>query len=103
MTQNSWKNRSFLVLVLCLAGVLGALFLPSLDPSKVLFSNDGPLGKAKEGAAGLPTGFSGLWIDLNTIGNSGGSAFLSFTPILLWAGGPLPFAKFYVPLVLALL
>src|SRR5437867_11577406 len=101
--ENISKRRPLLVFSLCLAGVLAVLFWRSFDPSQVVFSNDGPLGAAQSAAAAEPSGFLGLWYDLNSIGNAGGSAFLDFTNLQRWAFGPLFYAKFYVPLVLAIL
>src|SRR6266404_4554146 len=100
--QNFSKRRQFLLFILCLAGVLGVLFFQSFEPSKVVFSNDGPLGANHSAAAAEPSGLTGVWTDLNTIGNAG-NAFVSFTILLFSALGPLLFAKFYAPLVLAIL
>src|SRR5688572_26980194 len=96
------KNRPFVVFVLCTIGVLALLFFPSFSPSKILFSNDGPLGAISSAVADQPSGFTGLWFDLNSLGVPGGSYSLASTATLLWILGPLYFAKFYVPLVLAI-
>src|SRR5882672_152634 len=96
------SNRPFLVFVLCLLALLTILFAQSFDPDKVHFSNDGPLGALHASGSAQPSGFKGVWLDLNSIGVNGGSIFVSFSGTLLWLFGPLGFAKFYVPSVLFL-
>jgi len=71
MMQISAKTRTFLLFVLCLLGILGVLFLPSFEPAKVLFSNDGPLGaRSMDSGKGWAL-FTGMWADLNFLGTSG--------------------------------
>jgi hypothetical protein len=101
--QNSRKIPAFAAFSVCLVLVLAVLFLPSFIPDKVLFSNDGPLGAVHAAAASQPSGFQALWYDLNSIGNNGGSFFVSLTPLLLWWLGPLLFAKFYASIALLVL
>ena len=60
-------------MLLCLAAILGALFLSSFDPSKVLFANDGPLGIQKARCFNVWEGFSGIWNDLYWLGSYSGS------------------------------
>jgi hypothetical protein len=86
-----------------LAGTLAILFHRSFDQSMVLFSNDGPLGPLNAKALAVPGAFSGYWIDLNWIGIFGGSASPTITYAILWAFGPVGFAKFYEPLSLLVL
>lgn len=87
---------ALLVLVLLLAG----LFAPSFESGRLLFSSDGPLGGNAAAFAALPSGFTGMWNDLNWVGGPAGSALPSTTYLLLWAIGPLGFAKFFAPLSL---
>src|SRR5690349_4247658 len=99
-TDSAWKNAA--VALLCLAVVLAFLFRESFSPSKILFSNDAPLGILSTHAAasastldGLSTGF---WADLNWIGIE----FPSVLPGLSWGmfqifGTPLINSKFHVP------
>jgi hypothetical protein len=79
------------------------LFLPVLDPSKVLFSNDGPLGAANAAYFRAPSSFLGVWYDLTSIGTSAGSYPLSLTGFIFWALGPVYYSKFYAPLTLIFL
>lgn len=102
MTKGPSRIPQPLVFGACLAGVLAILFFQSFNPSQVLFSNDGPLGAVNAAAGAQPSGFKGLWFDLNSVGINGGSFYVSITSALLWLLGPLFFAKFYVPLVLAI-
>ena len=103
MIQNSSNRRWWLIFGLCLAGILAVLFFPCFKPETVLFSNDGPLGAVHAAAGKQPSGFLGLWYDLNSIGYNGGAFFASFTPTLLWLLQPLLFAKFYAACSLAIL
>ena len=98
-----FKDRAFLVFVCCAGGILVLFFLSSFRPGYVVFSNDGPLGALHSEAAQQPSGFTGRWFDLNSIGLNGAGYFLSFTSILLWLLGPVLFSKFYPPLTLAIL
>ena len=67
------NGGGLLLLLLCLAAILGALFLQSFDPSKVLFANDGPLGIQKARCFNVWEGFSGIWYDLYWLGSYSGS------------------------------
>src|SRR5258706_4231342 len=100
--QTSRQPRSLVILTICLVGVLTLLFIPSLNPNNVLFSNDGPLGAVKASAE-QPAGFEGLWHDLNSIGNNVGCLYASFSSALLYLLGAYFFSKFYVPIVLLIL
>jgi len=96
-------DRSLLWTLLCLLGVLLALFSRSFDESQVLFSSDGPLGANSAAAAAVPAGYTGMWQDLNWVGGRMGTAFPSLTYLLLWTLKPLGFAKFYAPITLLVL
>jgi hypothetical protein len=89
--------RGFAIALVLLVALLGRLFAKSFQPDSILFSSDGPLGNNAAAYAALPDAFSGMWLDLNWVGGPGGSAFPSLTYLLLWALGPLYFAKFYAP------
>ena len=58
------------LLALCLVVILGALFYEGLIPGRTVFSNDGPLGAISTRAGRLPSGFLGLWLDLNWLGTA---------------------------------
>jgi len=102
MRKYSLKWSPGLVFTLCLLSIL-CFFLPCFKPDTIFFSNDGPLGAVHASASEQPTGFTGLWFDLNTIGSNGGAYFVAFTPTLLWLLKPLLFAKFYAALAIMIL
>lgn len=91
------SGRALPGVVLALAAVLLVLFARSFEAGKILFSSDGPLGANAAAYAALPGAFAGMWQDLNWVGGYVGSAFPSLTYFLLWALGPLWFAKLYAP------
>src|SRR6266480_1627332 len=103
MTNKRFGGHPFLIFALCLFGILLALFHQSLDPDKVFFSNDGPLGATTQSAVQLPAGYSGVWYDLNSIGNTGGTSMPNLSTAIFWALGPVGSAKFFPPLVILFL
>ena len=90
-------RRDFLILLVCLLGVMGVLFAQSFRPEMVCFDNDGPLGARMASQAKVPEGFSGMWGNLNWLGVEG-VAPASLTSIAQWVLGPLGYAKFWIPL-----
>ena len=86
-----------------LAVILAVLFWKSFLPGYVHFSNDGPLGQQNTEWSKLPGAFTGVWGDLNGIGNSGGSFPLGLSSLLRWALGPVGYAKFLAPFALFIL
>jgi hypothetical protein len=86
-----------------LALILSLVFLKSLLPDYVHFSNDGPLGQGNTAWTRLPAAFTGAWADLNNIGSSVGAYPLGVTALIRWTLGPVGFAKFYPPLALFIL
>jgi hypothetical protein len=86
-----------------LGAIFLALFYRVLEPSMILFSNDGPLGAANAACFRPPSSFLGVWYDLTSIGVAGGSYPLSLTGFLFWALGPLYYSKFYALLTLLFL
>ena len=95
--------REFLVMLVVLGLILAVLFARSFVPRLALFANDGPLGVLHSASLAMPGVLTGYWMDLHWIGANGGTASLSLTYLLLWALGPLGFAKFYGPLTLLIL
>lgn len=95
MTAKRSSDHSFAIFALCFLGVLLLLFYRSFDPNEVLFSNDGPLGAMSQKAVQMPSALTGVWYDLNTIGNSGGTFLPDLSQGLFWLLGPLYLAKFY--------
>ena len=90
----------FLLLLLL---VLTALFWRSCEPGLIHFSNDSPLGAQSKANQTRPDIFSGCWHDLNSVGNSEGSAVPSLSQGLQWALKPVGHSKFYAPIALLLL
>jgi hypothetical protein len=80
-----------------LAVVLAVLFWKSFMPGYVHFSNDGPLGQQNAAWARLPGAFSGIWGDLNDIGNSSGSFGPDLCTLFRWLLGPVGYSKFLAP------
>src|SRR2546421_7312354 len=103
MTQKQSRFRLFVIFALCLLGILLALFHQSFLPGKIFFSNDGPLGYTSQNALELPTAFTGVWYDLNSIGVNGGTSMPDLSGVWFWLLGPIGFAKFFAPLVLLFL
>ena len=86
-----------------LAVILAALFWKSFLPGYVHFSNDGPLGQQTAAWGRLPGAFTGIWGDLNDIGNSGGSFAPDLCTLLRWMLGPVGYSKFLAPFALFIL
>ena len=86
-----------------LAVLLAVLFWKSFLPGYVHFSNDGPLGQQNTAWARLPGAFTGIWGDLNDIGNSGGSLAPDLCNLLRWLVGPVGYSKFLAPFALFVL
>ena len=83
-----------------LAVLLGLLFARSFEPGLVFFSNDGPLGAISSAMTRMPGTLTGLWVDLNSIGSSAGTEYLSISSLLKWIAGPVGFSKFFAPIAL---
>src|ERR1039458_6643946 len=98
----SAPHRFFSAPVL-LAVVLTVLFWKSFLPGYVHFSNDGPLGQQNAAWERLPAAFTGMWGDLNDLGNNGGSASPELTTLFRWLMGPVGFSKFLAPFALFVL
>src|ERR1035441_56574 len=71
-----------------LAIILLVLFVKSFLPGYVHFSNDGPLGQQNAAWDRLPGAFTGIWGDLNDIGNNGGSGPPGLAPPFSPVPGP---------------
>ncbi len=92
----TWLNRPWPGLAL-LVMIVALLFAKSLQPSMVVFSNDGPLGANMAEQFRVPGAFTGVWTPLNWVGGNAGSSAPNLTNTFLWAMGPVWFAKFYAP------
>src|SRR5690348_6027180 len=99
-STTSISSRSGLLFIFSLIGILAILFYRSFDPSTVLFSNDGPLGMASTAANHVPSVFSGIWMDLNSIGYSAGSWTIDAGTLFLGLIGPLMYSKFFITFTL---
>ncbi|MBM3833103.1 MAG: YfhO family protein [Verrucomicrobia bacterium] len=89
-------KRDFLTALLILAAVLAVIFHKDFSPEVAPFSNDGPLGPLSAKSGEVPGGLAGVWQDLNWIGVKGISAPPNLATVL-GMGGPLFFAKIYLP------
>ena len=85
---------------LLLVVILACLFWRSFDPDLVHFNNDGPLGQQNADWLKLPAAMTGMWVDLNDTGFSGGAYSPSISAALSWLLGPVGFAKFLAPIAL---
>lgn len=83
--------------------ILAVLFAKSFLPDYVHFSNDGPLGQVNAAFGKMPEVLTGVWSDLNDIGNNGGAAAPDITSVLYWILGPVGYSKFFQPLTLFIL
>ena len=72
-------------------------------PGRILFSNDGPLGRLVSDSHRLPDRFTGCWQDLNTLGYREAAATPSLSFGLQWLLKPVAFSKFYAPVALLML
>ena len=86
-----------------LAAVLAVLFWRSFLPDYVHFSNDGPLGAQNAAWLEMPGGITGMWVDLNYLGQSGGAATPNISGILHMLLSPGGYARFYSPIGLFIL
>jgi hypothetical protein len=65
-------SGGFLILLAVLLVALAGLFHRSFEANQVLYSNDGPYGLiSAKSVATTPSAFSGVWYDLNWLGNEG--------------------------------
>ncbi|MFM8470206.1 MAG: hypothetical protein ACKODH_09590, partial [Limisphaerales bacterium] len=83
--------------------VLAALFAKSFLPDYIHFANDGPLGAAESAAGRMPAAMTGVWLDLNWVGNEGVASAPSLSNLLCGVLSPIAYAKVIVPLSLLLL
>lgn len=110
-TGRTKPTKSFFASAGLLAVILGLLFFENLEPGKVLFSNDAPLGQIMTKQDHMPSVLTGYWQDLNSIGSGAGAASpdVSENIKLFWEAlfpdpyGPLGFSNSYVPLGLFIL
>jgi len=98
---SSWSSALWLFLLVL--GILAGFFWRSVEPSQVIFSNDGPVGAACKNELSMPAGYFGIWSDLNWLGFNGGSIPVSVYWLLVWVLGPIGSAKFMFPLTLLFL
>lgn len=109
--DHAWKTKTCLVGAGLLMVILALLFHESFEPGMVAFSNDSPLGEFVANQGLMPQSMFGMWVDLNTLGYSGGSTAANVSDLikLLWEWtlkspfGPLGFANSYAPIGLFIL
>ena len=97
------RRRGFLILLICLLGVLGMLFYRSFSPNQIIFSNDGPLGAISAEAGAMPSAYFGVWQNLNWLGNEAVSAAPGFSTMMSWILKPMGYAKFFAPIAFLVL
>jgi hypothetical protein len=85
---------------LVLAIIMAVLFGKSFLPGYCHFSNDGPLGEQMAAWGRFPQSLTGVWDDLNDIGNNSGASAPDVTVLLHMILGPVGFAKFLAPIAL---
>ncbi|HXR49394.1 MAG TPA: hypothetical protein VN784_18310 [Candidatus Limnocylindrales bacterium] len=102
-TTRSRHWNSLLITACLLALLLGSLFYQSFIPQEVVFSNDGPLGGLIDEQNQLPQTFTGLWVDLNSIGSNAGMVAPCISSLLRLITGPVGYAKFFAPVALFIL
>src|ERR1700733_13968193 len=101
-TYSSFGGGFWSILV-CFGVILCLFFFRSFDPDLILFSNDGPLGQENAASIRAPSCFTGVWLDLNSLGNNAGAPSFQPTWLFLWWLGPLYCSKFFVPIALLFL
>lgn len=89
--------------ILFLAIIVAILFWRSFQPAYVFFSNDGPLGVQNAAWQAMPGGITGMWEDLNYLGNNAGTITPDVTALLHLFLKPLGYAKFYPVIALFIL
>lgn len=65
------RKHPVVLVAFLLIVILAILFSQSFDSRQVIFSNDGPLGAMMAEHARMPGTMSGVWEDLNWLGNEG--------------------------------
>src|SRR4051812_20126057 len=90
-------SRAFLAASAILVGILGVLFWRIFDPDYVVFSNDGPFGGMVAEHNRMPWILTGIWAELNWLGNPGLSPAPTVTTALRLITSPLVFAKVWAP------
>ncbi len=97
------KLAGALLALTLLASLLALLFWRCFLPGHVLFSNERPFGLLKADWMRLPTGFTGRWADLNSLGFNAGAFEETISALLMWLLGPLGSSKFMAPISLCFL
>jgi serine/threonine protein kinase len=96
-------RRGALLALVVLASLLALVFWRSFVPGYAVFSNDLPLGLLKPEWMQLPSGLTGRWADLTSLGFSAGCFGATISTLLLWVLGPIGSSKFLAPISLLLL
>jgi hypothetical protein len=87
--------RSYLWFLGLLISVLLVLFHQALEPGKVQFSNDAPLGVYKSDWLAVPGGIKALWYDLNYLGSNQGVCSGVISGLLRILTGPVWYSKIF--------
>src|SRR6202041_3464976 len=84
--DHAWKTKTCLVGAGLLMVILALLFHESFEPGMVAFSNDSPLGEFVANQGLMPQSMFGMWVDLNTLGYSGGSTAANVSDLIKLLG-----------------
>src|SRR5215831_7296857 len=95
--------NSGLICSALLLGVLLILFIRSFNPAEVVFSNDGPYGAMVAQQNRMPAIMTGLWRDLNWIGDEAPSPSPTVSSVVRLVTSPLGYSKIFCPAVIFIL
>src|SRR5581483_4365748 len=96
----SGARHPFIWMALLLAIILVFLFRQSFNPNYVAYSNDGPYGLQAAECNSMPSIISGLWSNLNWLGNEGISPSPDITSALLFTFSSHAFMNVFYPVTL---
>lgn len=90
-------KRGFLICLGLLVTSLVVLFSANLDPDRVSFSNDGPLGAVNSSSRAVPGVLAGAWQDLNWVGGPEPIPAPNASMLLRLITSPVALNKLYAP------
>lgn len=92
--------KAFLFGTAIIVIAVGYLFRQAWHPDFVVFSNDGPFGGFMPEHNRMPHILTGIWQDINWLGNSYPPPFPDFSTLIRLLVSPLLYAKFMAPFTL---
>ena len=96
-------RSGFWILLVLLAGIFSALFLPNFRPEMAHFANDGPIGTLLARPYAVPESYRGIWNDLLWLGAKNGNFNPNLTGLAIGLLGPERYHKFMIPIGLIFL